>query len=191
MPASAQPSHEAGQTPASVPSFLILGRIARPHGVRGEINVQIVTAYPERISDLEQVYIGRDPYDASGATAFTLSGVRRHRGAVLIRLEGITTREDAERYRDQFLMVALDNAVPLEEGEYYLFEIIGAVVVTDQGETLGRVSDVLETGANDVFVVTGGTRGEVLIPDIPEVVQDIDLEQKRITITPLPGLLPD
>ncbi|NPV68557.1 MAG: 16S rRNA processing protein RimM [Anaerolineae bacterium] len=182
---------EAGRQPASQPAFLVLGRLLRPHGVRGEMLLQVITHYPERIADLETVFIGPDPYDRQTAIGFTVVRTRRHRGQLLITLKGIDTREDADTYRNQYLMVALDDAVPLEEDEYYLFQVLGARVVTTTGEDLGRVTDVLETGANDVFVVTGGLRGEVLIPDIADVVLEVDVENGRITVALLPGLLPD
>ena len=94
---------EAGQTPASTPAFLILGRILRPHGIRGELRLQIVTQFPERIASLEKVYIGQDPYDAGSATAFEVEGARRHHDQVLVRLKKITSRNDAEAYRNQWL----------------------------------------------------------------------------------------
>lgn len=188
-PANQQP--EAGQQPASLPVFLVLGRIMRPHGVRGELRLQVLTDYPERISALETVYIGRDPYDAGSATGFSVLGARRHREQILIRLEGIDSRDDAEAHRGQLLMVALDDAVPLEEGEYYAFQIIGSAVITTEGDNLGSIREIIETGANDVFVVQGGLYGEVLIPDIPEVVLEVNLQTRQVTIALPPGLLPD
>ncbi len=163
----------------------------RPHGVRGELRLQTLTDYPDRISALETVYIGRDPYDAGSATGFSVIGARRHRDQVLIRLEGIDTRDEAETHRGQLLMVALDDAVPLEEGEYYAFQIIGSTVITTEGETLGSIREIIETGANDVFVVQGGLYGEVLIPDIPEVVLEVNLQARQVTVALPPGLLPD
>ncbi len=186
-----QPSSEAGRRAASAPHFLILGRILRPHGVRGELRVEIATQFPERVSDLETVFIGSDPYDDESALPFTLTAARRHRDLLLVTLEEITSREEADPLRGKLLMVALEDAVPLEEGEYYIFQILGARVVTSAGEELGRIAQVLETGANDVFVVQGGPRGEVLIPDVPHVVVDVDIENQIVTVDPLPGLLPE
>jgi len=186
-----QTQPEAGHNPASAPAFLVLGRLSRPHGVRGEMQLVITTAFPERIADLETVYVGANPYDTDGAIPYQIVGVRRHRNQLLIRLEGIATREDADLLRGKLLMVALDQAVPLDEGEYYLFQAIGVRVVTTDGEDLGRVAEILETGANDVFIVRGGPRGEVLLPDIDEVVLDVDIENGLMTVALLPGLLPD
>lgn len=182
---------EAGRNPASTPAFLVLGRLARPHGVRGELQLVITTAFPERIADLETVYVGADPYDSDSAVPYQVAGTRRHRDHLLVRLESIATREDADLLRGKLLMVALSEAVPLEEDEYYLFQAVGARVVTTDGEDLGRVAEILETGANDVFVVRGGPRGEILLPDIDEVVLDVDVEKGLMTVALLPGLLPD
>ena len=182
---------EAGRNPASAPAFLVLGRFARPHGVRGELHLVITTAFPDRIADLETVFVGTDPYDTDAAVPYQVAGARRHRDQLLVRLESVDTREAAELLRGKLLMVALDEAVPLEEDEYYLFQVIGARVVTTDGEDLGRVAEILETGANDVFIVRGGPRGEILLPDIDEVVLDVDVEHGVMTVALLPGLLPD
>lgn len=182
---------EANRKSASEPVFLVLGRILRPHGVRGELRVEVITDYPERIADLETVFTGSNPYDKTTATAQHIANVRRHRNYLLVVLEDVTTRDDAELYRGQLLMVALEDAVPLEEDEYYTFQILGANVVSTTGEELGQVSEILRTGANDVFVLRGGPRGEVLIPDVPHVVVEVDIENQAITVDLIPGLLPD
>ena len=182
---------EAGHNPASTPAFLVLGRLARPHGVRGELQLVVTTAFPERIADLETVYVGVDPHDVEAAVPYKIAATRRHRDQLLVRLQTIHTREDADAMRGKLLMVALDDAVPLEEDEYYVFQVIGARVVTTEGEELGRVAEILETGANDVFIVRGGPRGEILLPDIDDVVLDVDVAKGLVTVAILPGLLPD
>lgn len=181
---------EAGQPSASDPVFLVLGEILRPHGVRGELRLRILTAYPERVAQLETVFIGDNPYDDTTATAFQVEGTRRHRDYLLVRLANVQTRDQADQYRGQLLMVSLADAIPLTDGEYYVYQIIGATVVTVDGKELGQVRGVLETGANDVFIIEGLTGEEILIPDVPHVVVDVDLQQKRLTIDPLLGLLP-
>ncbi len=185
------PRSEASHQPAVEPVFLILGQIMRPHGVRGELRLKIVTDYPERIAQLETVYIGTDPYDRRSARAFAVAGTRRHREHLLVKLKGIDTLDDAERYRGQMLMVSVEDAIPLADDEYYVFQVLNAAVVTTAGEHLGRVREVLETGANDVFVVQGTDWREILIPDVRHIVVDIDIINKVLTVDPLPGLLPD
>lgn len=193
MPASPpnDANQAAGADRASDPAFLVLGKIVRPHGVRGEMSLKILTDFPERIADLDAVYLGSSAYDEAGATEHEVLSTRRHREQLLIKLSDIPTRDEAALQRGKLLMVTLADAVPLEEGEFYLYQIIGAEVVSEDGEVLGTLKEVLETGANDVYVVTGGMRGEVLLPDIPEVILDVDVNAQRITVALPPGLLPD
>ncbi len=165
------------------PRYLAVGRVLRPHGIRGELRVEILTDYPERVSQLPCLYVGE------GRRPYPVAGVRFHKGAMLLSLEGCDDRNAAEALRGEYLYVALEDAVPLEEGEYYLHQLEGMEVFTEDGEALGTIVEVLSIpGANDVYVVHG-LRGEVLIPAIREVVKTLDIESSRMVIRPLPGLL--
>src|SRR5690606_29284740 len=124
------------------------------------------------------------------ATVIPVSSARRHRNGLILRCEAVRDRDEADALRDRWVLVPLEDAVPLEEGEYYLFQLIGLEVVTVDGERLGALEEVIETGANDVYVVRGGPRGEVLIPAAPHMVIDIDFEARRVTVDPPDGLLP-
>jgi 16S rRNA processing protein RimM len=172
------------------PYFLVLGKIVRPHGIRGELRMQLITRLPELLEDLDTVYLGTDSFDRKSATRYKVTRLRQEREVVLLALEGFATREAAEPLRSKFVMTPLRDALPLEEGEVYLFEIIGMAVYTDSGEYLGDVAEIIETGANDVYLLRGGARGEFLIPDTDEVIQSIDRATRKIVITPLIGLLP-
>jgi 16S rRNA processing protein RimM len=164
---------------------LAVGRVIKPHGVHGEVRVEMLTDVPERFGWLEYIYVGeRNPRRVA------VEGVRYHQEFVLLRLAGYPTRDEAETLRNELLLVPEDEAVPLEEGEYFLHQLIGLEVLTEAGRSLGRLSDVLETGANNVFVVDG-PGGQHLIPDIPDVVIQVDVDGGRIVIRPLPGLLGD
>lgn len=176
----------------SPPEFLVIGRILRPHGIRGELRVQIFSNYPERFKFLEEIYLTRDATaQDSPPSAYTVERSRLHQEYAILKLEGIDSREAADTLRDLTVMVTLADAVPLEAGEYYFYQLIGLEMVTDTGEVLGTVSDILETGANEVYIVQSARYGELLIPAIESVVQEIDLPNQRIVITPLEGLLPD
>ncbi len=172
------------------PPFLLLGRVLRPHGVRGEVRIRVLTDFPERIQPGARIYIGSDPESAADAVAHELAHVRRHQEYLILSFEGIEDRDDADLLRDQYVMVALEDAVPLEEDEFYLFQTIGLLVQTADGEVLGKVTEVLETGANDVYVVQG-PRGEILLPDTKECVIDVDIEARIMTVKLLDGLLGD
>ena len=119
----------------------------------------------------------------------TIERVRLHQERILLKLGGYEDRNAAETLRDQTVYIAIEDAVPLEEEEYYHFQLVGMQVVTEAGEALGEIVEVLAPpGANDVFVVHG-PRGEILIPAIEDAVREIDFDAMRIVIIPMPGLL--
>lgn len=173
---SADPSAEA--------RFLVIGRIVKPHGVRGEVRVEIYTDLPERFTWLKTVYLGKEE-----PRPVAVEGVRFHKEWALLKLVGYNNREAAAGLRSEWLQVPEEESLPLEEGEYFLYQLEGVGVHTEAGLYLGDIQQVLETGANNVFVVKG-PQGEILIPDIGEVVLDIDFEAKRMLIRPMAGLLP-
>jgi 16S rRNA processing protein RimM len=150
------------------------------------VRVEIVTGYPERLAQHAHFYLARPDSDA--VQRYPVEGLRFHRGTLLLKLGGCDDRNKAEELRGMLVQIPTKEAMPLEEGEYYHFQIIGAAVETESGEALGRVVEVLETGANDVYVVRG-PRGEVLVPAIESVVRELDPDAKRVVIRPLPGML--
>ena len=167
----------------SEPRFLVIGQVAKPHGVRGEVSVIPHTDLPERFNWIDQIYVGE-----KSPTLVEVESTRFHKGRPLLKLSGYDTREEAALLRGQWLQIPEDQAIPLDENEYFLFQVVGLVVETVDGTKLGMLTEVIETGANNVFVVKG-SQGEILIPDIPEVISDIDFEQKRMIVDPMPGLL--
>jgi 16S rRNA processing protein RimM len=166
------------------PRFLVVGRVIKPHGVRGEVRVEMHTDLPERFSWLETIYV-----DINNPRPVEVEGVRFHQSWALLKLVGYDDRDAAERLRSQWLLVPEEQGIPLEEGEYYLYQVVGLGVFTEEGQRLGELVEVLETKANNVFVVRG-ERGEALIPDIEEVVREIDFESGRVIVHLLPGLVP-
>lgn len=177
MPTSPQPKH------------LLIGVILRPHGVAGEVRMKVLTHYPERLSKLKTVYLAPNP-DSGSITAYSLEGVRMHQEYALLKLDGIHDRNQADMLRQLVVMVSVDDAIPLDEGEHYLYQLIGLTVQTDGGETLGTLTEVLETGANDVYIVQSPQYGEVLIPATHETILSTNMD-KGLMIVSLPdGLLP-
>lgn len=162
--------------------YLIIGRVLKPWGVRGEVKIEILTEFPERFASLRQVFIGDD------AKLFLVDHARLHGKSALLKFKGIDSPEDAEVLRNQLVQVALEDAVKLPEGKLYLYQLMGLRVVTTDGDALGEITDVLDTGANDVYVVQDGTR-EILIPAIEDVVKRIDLERREMTIKMMEGLV--
>lgn len=176
----------------SGPKFLVVARVNRPHGVRGDLRVQALTSFPERMKTLDLVYFGPDPDDQQNLVEGRITHIRPDKSDFwLMHLEGIDDREAAEVFRGRYILVSLADAVPLEDDEVYLFQVMGLEVVTLAGERLGRVVDIIETGANDVYVVRGETYGEVLVPAIESVIVRIDVEGGTMTIRPMAGLLPE
>lgn len=164
------------------PRFLVVGEVLKPHGVRGEVRVRPHTDLPERFGWLASVLIGPDPM-----RIMAVEGVRFHQELILLKLSGIDDRESAARLRGRLLHVPIEEAITLNEDEYFLFQLEGLAVYSDTGRHLGAISSVIETGANHVFVVRG-EEGEILLPDTAEVIQDIDFERQRMTVHLLPGL---
>ena len=168
-------------------SYVVLGQVRRPHGVRGEVRVEILTDYPERIAQHDHLYLA-PPGRPDRVKRCQVESVRPHKGVLLIKLAGYDDREAADKLRGMLIQLPVEEAVPLEEEEYYYFQLEGVHVETETGEYLGRVTEVLEPGAHDVYVVQG-PRGEVLIPAIEDVILELDLEAGKMLVRPLPGML--
>lgn len=166
------------------PRFLIIGRVARPHGVQGEVSVEPYTDQPERFTWLKTIYVGEVTPRPVG-----VESVRFHQGRVLLKLAGYDDRQAAESLRFQWLQVPEAEAIPLAEDEFYLYQALGLAVYSEEGDRLGELAEILETPANYVFVVNG-PKGELLLPHIPEVVHEIDFTSGRMTVKLLPGLAP-
>lgn len=172
------------------PEYLLLGKILRPHGIRGEIRMTLMTDFPERLHDLKTVYLSLDAHDTQ-PKAWEIETVRFHQNYALIKFKNIPDRTQAELLREQHVMIDIANAVPLEEGEYYLFQLLEMTVQTTEGLVLGKVVDVMETGANDVYIIEGPQYGTVLFPAHSETLIDIDLNTQTITVNLPEGLLPN
>lgn len=168
--------------PEGVPPFLAVGKVRRPHGVRGEVLLEVYTDFPERLCPGRVVYAGENH------ERLVIRQVRAHKDGLLLAFETLATPEEVGRLRNQVLSIAVQDAAPLAEGEYYLYQLIGLRVVEENGRELGRLTEILLTGANDVYVVTGPC-GEVLLPAIPQVIRRVDLEAGQMTVHLLPGLL--
>lgn len=171
------------------PTYLLLGEVLRPHGIQGELRVRLLTDYPERIAQLPHVYLGKNPDDRK-AVRYAVEHMRMHQDYGLLKLKSILDRSQAELMRGLFVMVRFEDAVPLEDDEIYLFQLIGMVVQTEAGEHLGEIVDVLETGANDVYIIRSDTYGEVLIPVTDETLIETDTDAGVLIVRLPDGLLP-
>jgi 16S rRNA processing protein RimM len=163
------------------PNYLAIGRVVRPFGLRGELRVQLVTEYPEQLGRLRTVYLGPE------AQPWQVEAVRLHQEAALFKLVGCDDRTAAEMLRGVLVQIALKDAVPLEDDEFYEHQIIGLQVVEEDGTPLGKLTEIITTGANDVFVIIG-PGGELLLPAIESVILDIDLDNGQMVVHVLDGL---
>lgn len=166
-------------------SFVTIGRVTAPHGVRGEVRVLPMTDFPERFDGLRKIFLA----SRQEREARTIEAVRWHKQFVLIKFEGINFRDEAANLRGRLVQVPLEEAHPLPPDTHYVFQLVGMEVFTREGRRLGVVKDVLSTGANDVYVVERAEDGsELLVPALHHVVLDIDGEKRRIEVQLLPGL---
>ncbi|NOY57565.1 MAG: 16S rRNA processing protein RimM [Calditrichaeota bacterium] len=175
----------SSQPNKKLPDFIVIGRIARAHGVHGALKVEPLTDDPERFKLLEKVGLS---FDNETRTFFNIKEVRIGNKSIILSLEGIQDRNEAEKWRRAYLEISVDQRMPLPEGQHYYFEILDLLVKTTTGDMLGKIVDIITNPANDVYVVKSGEK-EILIPAIPDVIKNIDTESGVVTIHLLDGLL--
>lgn len=168
--------------------YFRVGVVTGTHGIRGDVKVMPTTADPKRFLDLKDALLGDDE-GKKPLLPVTVKGVRFFKNMVILSFKEFKDINEVEPYKGMGLFVTRENAIPLEPGEYYVKDMIGLTVVTDEGETLGTLKNVMETGANDVYVVKMEGRKDLLIPMIPECSRGVDLEKGTLTVHLLPGLL--
>ncbi len=164
--------------------LLRVGVITTTHGIKGEVKVFPTTDDPERFRKLQSVLLD----NGKEKKEMEISGVKFFKNMVILKLKGIENRNDAEQYRQAGLYVTRENAVALGENEYFIADLIGLRVYSDEGETLGKIEDVLQTGANDVYVIKNDGKEEILLPAIRECVKEVNMTEGRMTVHLLPGL---
>ena len=155
-----------------------IGKIVNTHGIAGEVKVLPYTDDINRFFDLEYVYL-----DNKNKDKLTVKSVRIHKNTVLVKFDGIESMNDAERIKGQYIEVDRDHAVKLPENSYFICDLLGCTVNNEEGDKLGILSDIIQTGSNDVYVIKSD-KGELLAPAIKDVVKKIDIDNKTITIKP-------
>ena len=165
--------------------LLQVGVITQTHGVHGEVKVFPTTDDPERFLDLEYVFLdtGREK------KKLTIQSVKFFKQFVILKFKGINNINDIEKYKRCSLFVDRENAVELEEDEYFIADMIGMDVLTEDGEIFGTLKDVIETGANDVYVINSKKHGEVLIPAIKECILDVNVKEGKMLVHLMDGLI--
>jgi len=165
--------------------MLRVGIVINTHGIRGEVKLWPTT------DDVNRFHKGLVLYlDAKeGAKQVTVSSVKYFKNLVILKFEGIDSINDIERYKGCDLYVSREDAIPLAEGEYYVCDLVGCDVVEEDGTRVGTLTDVMTTGANDVYVVTTDAKKEVLLPVIPDCIKKVDIAEKTVTVYLMPGLM--
>lgn len=175
-------------TPTPTPNAdntILIGQIVTSFGVRGQVKMKAITAQIDHLRRrIRTIYVGPKLRE------YTLKSVIEHKpGLLILTLADVTTRDQADELRGQDVAVLESQVAPLEDGEYFIHQLYGLTVVSDQGEEIGKVREVLETGANDVLVVTRAGKSDGLIPMIHDVVQELDVAGGRVVVHLLEGLL--
>ena len=160
--------------------YLIVGRVLAPWGLKGDAKVEIHTDFPQRFAADRTVYVGQTP--------MTVERSRLNKGNVILKLAGIDSVEQVEELKGKYIEIPPSESMPLEEDEYYQYQIIGLAVSTSEGRLLGVIERIIPTGSNDVYVVVGQDK-EYLIPAIEDVVKQVDVEKGTMTIEEIEGLL--
>jgi 16S rRNA processing protein RimM len=159
---------------------IAVGRITKPHGIHGEVAVLVLSEVPERFAPGAVVYL-------EDGSPLSVASARPHGSRLLVRFSEVRDREDADAVRGRLLVVPQSELPHLPEGSWWPHELEGSDVVTEAGRRLGTLVDVVLNPANDLWVVRDGER-ELLVPAIRDVVVDVDVARKRVTVRAVPGL---
>ena len=164
--------------------LLKVGVITSTHGIRGEVKVFPTTDDDKRFKKLKNVILdnGKEKIDMEIAT------VRFFKNMVILKFKGIDDINDVEKYKKAELYVTRENAVPLKKDEYFIADLIGVEVTSDEGEALGVIDDVLQTGANDVYVIKKAGCQDLLVPAIKACIKEVDIENQKMIVHLLAGL---
>jgi 16S rRNA processing protein RimM len=164
--------------------FFRVGVITTTHGVHGEVKVFPTTDDPQRFKKLKQVILD----NGKEQRELEIISVKFFKNLVILKFKGLDNINDVEKYKKADLLVTRKNAVPLKEGEYFIADLIGLKATSDEGEDLGILTDVIQTGANDVYVFSKEGMQDLLVPKIPDCIKDVNIEEGTILVHLLPGL---
>jgi 16S rRNA processing protein RimM len=172
-------------SPNGEPVYLVVGFLRRAHGLRGEIIMDMHTDFPERLRSGRELFIGQDRKPVKVASA------RPHAKGMLVKFKGVETPEHAGQFRNQWVYVKASDVPSLPEGQLYQHELFGFAVVDEEGQSLGELVEIIETGANDVYVVRNQAGKEILLPAIPSVILETDPARRLMRVHLLAGLVDD
>ncbi|HLO17526.1 MAG TPA: ribosome maturation factor RimM [Anaerolineales bacterium] len=169
-------------SPDGEPVYLVVGFLRRAHGVHGEMVMDLHTDFPERLRSGRKLLVGEEH------KSMTLAAARPHAKGMLVKFKGIETPEDAGQFRNQWVYVKASDVPSLPEGKIYQHELFGFNVVDENDNRLGELVEIIETGANDVYVIRDTEAHEILLPAIPSVILDLDPARRLMRVHLLEGL---
>lgn len=164
---------------------LEIGQIVNTFGIKGQIKVKPFTDDIRRFDNLKEVYVEKN----NTKKEYEIEEVKYHKDMVLIKFKGIETVEQAEKLKNSYVTISRDSAEELEEDRYYIVDLLGLEVYTDEQILLGILEDIFNIGSNDIYVVKSSDGKQILLPAIKDVVKNIDIENKKITVHIIPGLI--
>jgi 16S rRNA processing protein RimM len=173
----------------AAPERLVVGRVLRPHGIRGELSVEVLSDAPDRFGPGAELGVG-DPDGPEPPRPAVVRAARLHLGRLLLSLEGVSDRDTADRLRGAWLSIPVVEARPLDPGEFWPHQLVGLAVVDHQGRERGRVADVVPGAAHDLLAVELPDGGSALVPAVAALVT-VELEAGRVLVDAVPGLLGD
>ena len=165
--------------------YLEIGQIVNTFGIKGMVKVKPFSENLKRFDELKKVYIENKKVKKE----YEIEEVKYHKDMVLIKFKGVDNPEEAELLRTSYLVVDRKTQEPLEEGTFYIVDMLGLEVYTDEGELLGNLEDIFNTGSNDIYVVKNELGKQILLPAIADVIKNIDMENKKIIVHLIPGLI--
>ena len=161
------------------PVYLSIGRLGKPHGLDGGVVFYIITDFPERLQVGRKVFIGDEHIPAH------INSVKEHSRGLIFHFNEFDTVEQVEKFKSQFVFVDAIELPELPEGEYYHHQLIGVQVFDNQGQKIGEIQEILETGANDVYLIKDENQKEILYPVLLNLIEKIDIEKREMVVKPL------
>ena len=165
--------------------YFEIGQIVNTFGIKGMVKIKPFTDDINKFDKFKKIYIKKE----NTKKEYQIEEVKYHKQMVLMKLKGINTPEEADLLRGSYLIINREDEEPLEEGEYYIIDLLGSEVYTDENVLLGKLEDIYNTGSNDIYVVKDELGKQVLLPVISDVIKNIDIKNKKITVHIVPGLM--
>lgn len=169
--------------------YLIIGQLINTHGVKGELKATALTDDPNRFNKLKWVYIDFGGANNESLKKYNIKGVKFFKQFVILKFEGVDSIEEAEKLKGLYMKIDRANAVKLPKDSYFITDIMGLDVYDENNMLLGQLTDVIQTGSNDVYVVKDSSGKEILLPALKSVVKEVLLSEKRISVIIPKGLL--